>query len=69
MPNIIGGKYKRTNLVTPKGKLLRPTSGLKKQAIFNILQLLLICCGVKLFSSPLILIAITPKVIGFIIFK
>jgi hypothetical protein len=40
-----------------------------KQAIFNLLQFILICCGVKLFFSPLILIAITPKVIGFIIFK
>tara|TARA_Y100000590_G_scaffold127305_1_gene145534 strand:- start:2421 stop:2987 length:567 start_codon:yes stop_codon:yes gene_type:complete len=37
MLKILGGKYKRTNLVTPKGKLLRPTSGLKKQAIFNII--------------------------------
>ena len=35
MPNIIGGKYKRTKLAVPN-KLVRPTSALKREAIFSI---------------------------------
>lgn len=37
MPRIIGGKYKRTNIVVPD-KLVRPTSALKREAIFSILE-------------------------------
>jgi len=34
---IIGGKYKGTTLLVPKGRLVRPTLALKKEALFNIL--------------------------------
>ena len=37
MPSIIGGKYKRTNIAVPN-KLVRPTSALKREAIFSILD-------------------------------
>ena len=37
MINIIGGKYKKTTLLVPK-KDVRPTSSLKREAIFSILE-------------------------------
>ena len=37
MPNIIGGKYKRTKLDVPSN-LVRPTSALKREAIFSIIE-------------------------------
>ena len=37
MPNIIAGKYKRTKIEVPS-KLVRPTSALKREAIFSILE-------------------------------
>ena len=37
MPSIIGGKYKRTKIEIPS-KLVRPTSALKREAIFSILE-------------------------------
>ena len=37
MPSIIGGKYKRTKIEVPN-KLVRPTSALKREAIFSILE-------------------------------
>ena len=37
MPNIIAGKYKRTKIEVPN-KLVRPTSALKREAIFSILE-------------------------------
>ena len=37
MPSIIGGKYKRTKIEIPT-KLVRPTSALKREAIFSILE-------------------------------
>ncbi len=37
MPNIIGGKYKRTKIEVPN-KLVRPTSAIKREAIFSILE-------------------------------
>ena len=37
MPSIIGGKYKRTKVEIPS-KLVRPTSALKREAIFSILE-------------------------------
>ena len=37
MPSIIGGKYKRTKIEVPS-KLVRPTSALKREAIFSILE-------------------------------
>ena len=37
MPNIIGGKFKRTKIEVPS-KLVRPTSAKKREAIFSILE-------------------------------
>ena len=37
MINIIGGKYRGTNLIVPE-KNVRPTSALKREAIFSILE-------------------------------
>ena len=37
MTKIIGGKYKGTHLLVPRGNLVRPTSSLKKEALFNII--------------------------------
>ncbi len=37
MPSIIGGKYKRTKIEVPT-KLVRPTSAIKREAIFSILE-------------------------------
>ncbi len=37
MPSIIGGKYKRTTIEVPN-KYVRPTSALKREAIFAILE-------------------------------
>ena len=37
MPSIIGGKYKGTKIEVPS-KLVRPTSALKREAIFSILE-------------------------------
>ncbi len=37
MPSIIGGKYKRTKIEVPS-KFVRPTSALKREAIFSILE-------------------------------
>ena len=37
MPSIIGGKYKRTKIEVPS-KLVRPTTALKREAIFSILE-------------------------------
>ena len=37
MPNIIGGKYKRTKLDVPNN-LVRPTSAIKREAIFSIIE-------------------------------
>ena len=37
MINIIGGRYKKTKLLVPK-KEVRPTSSLKREAIFSILE-------------------------------
>ena len=38
MPNIIAGKYKRTKIEVPSN-LVRPTSALKREAIFSILAI------------------------------
>ena len=37
MPSIIGGKYKRSKMEVPS-KLVRPTSAIKREAIFSILE-------------------------------
>ncbi len=37
MPSIIGGKYKRTKIEVPS-RLVRPTSALKREAVFSILE-------------------------------
>ena len=38
MPNIIGGKYKKTKIEVPN-KIVRPTSSFKREAIFSILAI------------------------------
>lgn len=35
---IIGGEFRSRNLFSPKGELIRPTTGVIRQAIFNICQ-------------------------------
>ena len=37
MTKIIGGKYKGKTLLVPVGKIVRPTSSIKKETLFNIL--------------------------------
>ena len=37
MIKIIGGKYKKSNLVVPK-KNVRPTSSVKREAIFSVIE-------------------------------
>ncbi len=37
MPNIIGGKYKRKKITVPE-KLVRPTSALKREAVFSVVE-------------------------------
>ena len=37
MIKIIGGKFKKTNLLTPKNNV-RPTSAMKREAIFSIIE-------------------------------
>lgn len=36
--HIIGGKFRKRTLVTPKGQEIRPTSNLLREALFNICQ-------------------------------
>ena len=54
MPNIIGGKYKRTKLEVPN-KLVRPTSALKREAIFSILESYSIQHSVEIYKNKSII--------------
>ena len=54
MPNIIGGKYKRTKLEVPN-KLVRPTSSLKREAIFSILESYSIQHSVEIYKNKSII--------------
>ena len=50
MINIIAGKYKKTKLLVPK-KNVRPTSSIKKEAIFSILESLAIKKSYKPYTD------------------
>ena len=50
MPNIIGGKYKKTTLDVPS-KLVRPTSALKREAIFAILESYAIKHSIEIYKK------------------
>ncbi len=54
MPNIIGGKYKKTKLEVP-GKLVRPTSAYKREAIFSILESYAIKKSIDIYKNKSII--------------
>ena len=54
MSNIIGGKYKRTKLEVPN-KLVRPTSALKREAIFSILESYSIQHSIEIYKNKSII--------------
>ena len=54
MPNIIGGKYKKTTLDIPS-KLVRPTSAFKREAIFSILESYAIKHSIEIYKNKSII--------------
>ena len=54
MPNIIGGKYKRTNLDVPNN-YVRPTSALKREAIFSIIESFSIKHSIEIYKNKSII--------------
>ena len=54
MPNIIGGKYKKTILEVPS-KLVRPTSAFKREAIFSILESYSIQQSIEIYKNKSII--------------
>ena len=56
MPNIIGGKYKKTTLDVPS-KLVRPTSAFKREAIFSILESYSIKHSIEIYKNKSICLA------------
>ncbi len=54
MPNIIGGKYKKTTLVVPN-KFVRPTSAFKREAIFSILESYAIKNSIEIYKNKSII--------------
>ena len=54
MPNIIGGKYKKTILDIPN-KLVRPTSAFKREAIFSILESYAIKHSIEIYKKKSII--------------
>ena len=54
MPNIIGGKYKKTILDVPN-KLVRPTSAFKREAIFSILESYAIKHSIEIYKNKSII--------------
>ncbi len=54
MPNIIGGKYKKTKLEIPS-KLVRPTSAFKREAIFSILESFSIKQSIEIYKNKSII--------------
>ena len=54
MPNIIGGKYKKTILEVPS-KLVRPTSAFKREAIFSILESYAIKHSIEIYKNKSII--------------
>tara|TARA_B100000945_G_scaffold146187_1_gene117053 strand:+ start:2007 stop:2567 length:561 start_codon:yes stop_codon:yes gene_type:complete len=54
MPSIIGGKYKRTKIEVPS-KLVRPTSALKREAVFSILESYALQNSINLYENKSII--------------
>ena len=54
MPNIISGKYKRTKIDIPNN-LVRPTSALKREAIFSIIESYAIKNSIELYKNKSII--------------
>ena len=54
MPNIIGGKYKKTILDVPN-KLVRPTYAFKREAIFSILESYAIKHSIEIYKKKSII--------------
>ena len=54
MPSIIGGKYKRTKIEVPS-KLVRPTSALKREAIFSILESYALQNSIEIYKNKSII--------------
>ena len=54
MPSIIGGKYKRTIIEVPS-KLVRPTSALKREAVFSILESYALQNSINLYENKSII--------------
>tara|TARA_B100000029_G_scaffold211800_1_gene209757 strand:- start:2923 stop:3483 length:561 start_codon:yes stop_codon:yes gene_type:complete len=54
MPNIIGGKYKKTSIEV-SNKLVRPTSAFKREAIFSILESYAIKHSIEIYKNKSIL--------------
>ena len=54
MPNIIGGKYKKTKLDVPS-KMVRPTSAFKREAIFSILESYAIKHSIEIYKNKSII--------------
>lgn len=54
MPNIIGGKYKKTKIEVPN-KIVRPTSSFKREAIFSILESYAIKNSIEIYKNKSII--------------
>jgi 16S rRNA (guanine966-N2)-methyltransferase len=54
MPNIIGGRYKRTVLEVPN-KLVRPTSAFKREAIFSIVESYAVKHSIEIYKGKSII--------------
>jgi 16S rRNA (guanine966-N2)-methyltransferase len=54
MPNIIGGKYKKVKLLVPDS-LVRPTSSLKREAIFSIVESYSIKHSIEIYKNKSII--------------
>ena len=54
MPNIIGGKFKRTKLEVPE-IFVRPTSALKREAIFSIIESYAIKNSIEIYKNKSII--------------
>ena len=54
MPNIIGGKYRKTILEVPS-KLVRPTAAFKREAIFSILESYAIKESIEIYKNKSII--------------
>ena len=52
MPSIIGGKYKRAKIEVPS-KLVRPTSAIKREAIFSILESYALQNSINIYKNKL----------------